>query len=108
MDVINTQKPEVLMKRHTLLFPYAIVVFGLSFPMPCTADFQVSEDNGGNVKIKINSLTATDDNGIVYDMEHVVADELGELSSFVITSIIVNRKYWDWVPEEGSETIHWW
>lgn len=108
MDAIEVSKPEVVTDRHKLLFPYAAAIFGNMFETPCTADFEVIEDNQGITSVKINSLTAESHTGIMYDMEHLIADEFSEIGAFIVDSILNNRRHWDWSPEEGSESKVWW
>lgn len=97
---------EDFMKLHTLIFPYAIVVFGRTYNMPCTVNFSYHEDPDGDIKLSIKQLTAQDHTGSVYDMMSLVEEPESEIASDILEAIVYNQAKWDWEPE-GDELVWW-
>ncbi len=95
--------PEVKYTTHTFRFPYAHVIFGRTFEMPCSVVFEYADIEDGNFRIKISSLTGTAD-GTEYDLLYLTEDDESLYASFILACIVGNKQYWNY----DNETQDWW
>lgn len=91
-------EPVLDLTEHTLLMPYAEVVFGKVFENSLLVTFQYGTIDGNEV---MNVLSIYDEVDTEYT--HLAEDDDTELTQHVIVAIINNRNYWDLGPE-----AEWW
>tara|TARA_R110002074_G_scaffold297016_1_gene468536 strand:- start:771 stop:1094 length:324 start_codon:yes stop_codon:yes gene_type:complete len=97
----------LVMETNTLLFPFAQVIFGKSHPILCEVVFDYAEyledmegEDGEMVPCTVSkvvpmSLTATFEDGKVYDMLYLVDEEDAPYRDFIINSVVGSRDKWN-------------
>lgn len=97
------KSPKINYETHTLRFPYANVIFGRVFEMPCTVVFEHSESED-QFRINIKSLVGTGEDGTIYDLMYLTEEEESQYAEFIIACIVNNKQKWD--LELGEK--EWW
>lgn len=97
------KQPEIKFNTHSLRFPYAHVIFGKVFEMPCDVLFEYSESEG-QYRIKVTSLVGTADDGTVFDLKYLTDDDDSMYSEFIVSCILGNKSRWDFDSGEKE----WW
>ncbi len=97
-------KPEIKYETHTFRFPYATVIFGKVFQVPCEVLFEYCETEEGGIRLKVESLTGMSEDGTKYDMKFLTDDEDSAYSEFIVACIIANKQHWDFISGEKE----WW
>jgi hypothetical protein len=99
------KQPEVMYKIHSLRFPFAQVIFGKVFQMPCEMLFDFAENEEGGLRLKVLSLTGMSEDGTEYDLMYLTEDDDSMYSQFIVAAVISNQQYWDYESEGDEE---WW
>ena len=97
------KQPEIKYEVHTLRFPFAYVIFGKVFQMPCEVLFEFSENEDGEMRLVVKSLTGKSEDGTDYDLIYLTDDDDSLYSTFIVTCIVNNKQYWNYSGEQ-----EWW
>lgn len=98
------KQPELKYETHTFRFPYATVIFGKVFQMPCAVLFEYAETEEGEMRLKVKSMTGMSDDGLEYDLIYLTDDEDSLYSEFIVACILENKQHWDFT----GDTKEWW
>jgi hypothetical protein len=99
------KQPDVKYETHTLRFPFAQMIFGRAFEMPCEMLFEYSENEDGGIRLKVTSLTGRSEDGTEYDLMYLTDDDDSMYSQFIVACVVSNKHYWDYESEGDEE---WW
>lgn len=99
------KQPEIKYETHTLRFPFAQTIFGKTFEMPCEILFEYAENEEGEMRLKVSSLTGTSEDGTTYDLMYLTDDDDSMYSQFIVACVVSNKRYWDFESEGNEE---WW
>lgn len=97
------KQPEVKYETYSFRFPFAHVIFGKVFQMPCEVLFEYSENDKGEMRLEVKSLTGRSESGVEYDMLYLTDDDDSEYAEFIVACITQNKHYWNHSGEE-----EWW
>ena len=97
------QQPVIKYNTHTFRFPFANVIFGRVFEIPCTVLFEYADAEEG-FRVNIKSLTGTAEDGTEYDLLYLTEDDDAMYSQFIVACIYENKRYWDFEKENEE----WW
>lgn len=98
------KQPEIKYETHTLRFPFANVIFGRTFQMPCDVLFEYSENEEG-FRVNITSLTGTTEDGTEYDLLYLTEDDESLYAEFIVACILSNKQYWNF---DNTGEKEWW
>jgi hypothetical protein len=98
------KQPEIRYETHTLRFPFANVIFGRVFQIPCDVLFEYSESEEG-FRVNITSLTGKAEDGTEYDLLYLTEDDDSLYSEFIVGCILDNKSYWNYESPDGKD---WW
>lgn len=98
------KQPEIKHELYTLRFPFAHVIFGRPFQMPCEVLFEYSENTAGEMRLVVKSITGKSENGTEYDLIYLTEDDTSEYAEFIVACIVSNKQFWNYNAENGE----WW
>jgi hypothetical protein len=98
------KQPEIKYETHSLRFPYTTIIFGRSFQMPCEVLFEYAENEDGEMRLIVKSLTGKSEDGMEYDLSYLTDDDDMPYSDFIVACIIRNKQYWNY----NAENQEWW
>lgn len=105
------REEDIVLEEHFFHFPYAHVIFGMSFPLVCQVIFgytEIANEEGYlEPRIHLHSLTGSTEDGMEYDMAYLGDNSSSRYADFVVQCLLANREYWDDAVDE-EEGEFWW